>query len=143
MVALFAAMSAFGVGRMVRWDLVTIVNSRTLVVKSDEGEVRTITLAGIGTADDETVATNFIQKTIGGREIQFWPIDTAHTNWHERPMCVFYDFEREKGGSVVYDFPMLNEEMLKQGIASFTNSTVTGDEYKLMKRLEEAAEQKN
>ena len=122
-----------------RWDLVRVVDSRTLVVKSDKGELRTVSLAGIGVVPDESAATNFIHKTVSGREIQFWPIDTAHTNWYERSMCVFYDFERGRGGSVVSDFPMLNEDMLKRGFASFKSSPVTGDMYKLNARLRKAA----
>ena len=142
--------------RGVWWKLDSIVDVRTIVLKSEKGEIRTFTLAGIGMATNPAAATNFINKTIGGRKLIYWPVQSEEKNWDSRPMCIFYGYESDvelkkpiisppsthpkDNPGVVYDSPMLNEDMLYEGVAAFTNNATTGDEYYLQRRLRLADE---
>ncbi len=139
MVAVFVADVALAVDPMVWERLDAVLNSHTLRLVNEKGETNTLTLACLGQATNEQAVVVFIAETLKGRKLQYWPIDTAETNWMHRPMCIFYGFEGKRGGSVVYDFPMLNEEMLRRRLVSFIDTDVAADRFGLKQRLRSAA----
>ena len=135
----FLTSTALAVDPIVWERLDSVINSHTVRLVSEKGETNTFTLACVGQVTNEEAAVAFIGKKLGGRKLQYWPINTAQTNWMSRPMCIFYDFERKRGGSTVSDFPMLNEEMLKRGLGTFADTEVVDDQYGLKDRLRRAA----
>lgn len=121
------------------WRLAKVVDERTLVLRSETGQIETITLACIGRAKDSREAVAYITRRLQDHKVTFWPLETTHTNWYARPMCVILDMDLAgRGGDAVYDFPLLNEELLIWGRAPFEDVKVTGDAYGLKARLVKA-----
>jgi hypothetical protein len=119
------------------WSLVEVMDERTLKVRSDKGETKTITLACIGRAQDSRAPVAYIRGRLHDQKLTFWPLETSQTNWYERPMCVILDMGLPggRGGDAVHDFPLLNEELLAWGHAPFAEVKTTADPHGLKARL--------
>jgi hypothetical protein len=122
------------------WQLVDVVDERTIRLRNDKGETNTITLACIGRADDSRAAIVYITRRLHDQKLTFWPMETGQTNWYERPMCVILDMGLPggRGGDAVHDFPLLNEELLAWGHTPFADAKTIGDPYGLKARLTKA-----
>jgi hypothetical protein len=124
---------------IVWWHLVEVIDERTVKLRSDESETRTLQLACIGRAKDNRAAVAYMTKRLRDQNLVFWSLETTQTNWYERPMCLILDMNLPgRGGEAVYDFPTLNEELLAWGYAPFKDVKVTGDPYNLKARLLQA-----
>ena len=117
------------------WHLVQVVDERTVKLRSDEGENRTITLACVGRAKDNRAAMAYITNRLRDQDLAFWALETGRTNWNNQPMCLFLDMGLPRGGEVVYDFTTLNEELLTWGYAPFADVKITEGPFGLKARL--------
>ena len=122
------------------WSLVEVIDERTLKVRSDKGDTKTITLACIGRAKDSRAPIAYMTARLHDQKLQFWPLETGNTNWYDRPMCLILDMGLPggRGGDAVHDFPLLNEELLAWGHTPFAEVKTTGDPYGLKARLTKA-----
>jgi hypothetical protein len=120
------------------WHLVQVVDERTLKLRSDDGESRTITLACIGRAKDNSAAVAYISKRLRDQDLAFWHLETGRTNVNKEPQCLFLDLGLGRGGELVYDFPTLNEELLSWGYVPFADVKVAEDPFGLKARLTRA-----
>jgi endonuclease YncB( thermonuclease family) len=123
------------------WTLESILNSQTLQLKDANNKTQMFHLAGIGTAPDEIKAKQFIQETVGDKKLVCWSIERTYTNTANRRYCIFIlDKQRktDSGAGVVHDYPMLNEDMIRAGVVSFTNDVELGDSFGLKERLKNA-----
>ncbi len=124
---------------IVWWHLIHVVDERTLILRSDEGETNKVTLACIGRAKDNSEAVAYITRRLRDQKLTLWPLETSHTNWYARPMCLILDMDLPgRGGDAVHDFPLLNEELLAWGRVPFHDVKVTTDPFGLKGRLVQA-----
>lgn len=127
---------------IVWWRLVKVVDERTLVLRSDEGETNTVTLACIGRAKEKKEAIAYIERRLRDHKLSLWPLETSQTNWNARPMCLILDMDLPgRGGEAVYDFPLLNEELLAWERLPFEDVKVASDPYGLKARLVRAKQE--
>src|SRR5258705_11011513 len=75
------------------WRLVNVVDERTLVLRSETGQTETITLACISGPKDNREAVAYITRRRQDHKVTFWPLETTHTNWYARPMCLILDMD--------------------------------------------------
>ncbi len=127
---------------IVWWHLVKVIDERTLSLRSDKGETRTIKLACIGHTDSKTQAMTYIERRCRDQKLVFWPLETGEESYAS-PMCLILDMGLPGGlgGEAVYDFPLLNEELLAWGRTPYEDVKVTGDKYGLKARLVKAKEE--
>lgn len=121
------------------WRLVAVVDEQTIILRSEKGETRSLTLACIGRAKDGRAAKTYVERRLRDHKVIFWPLETPQTNWYERPMCIMLDMDLPgRGGDGVNDFPTLNEELLRNHYVPFADVSVTKDPYNLKARLSQA-----
>jgi len=132
------ATGAFAVPPITWEKLDAVIDPRTVRLVNAKGETNVLTLACIGSVANEKAVTTLIRNILVDRRLRYWPLDTTETNWTRRPMCLFYGFENGRG-SVVYDFPMLNEEILRLGLSTFRDEQVVSDRFGLKDRLRRAS----
>jgi hypothetical protein len=123
----------------VMWTLVEVLDERTVKLRSEKGETRMITLACIGKPEDNRAAITYIKRRLHDQKLTFWPLETEETNWHKRPMCLILDQDLPNaeghGSDSVYDFPLLNEELLIWRHAPFADIKTVRDPHGLKARL--------
>jgi hypothetical protein len=125
---------------IVWWRLVEVIDEQTITICSDKGETRTVTLAGVGRAKDKRIGISYIKRRLHDHKVVLHPLETGQTNWYDRPMLVVLDMDLpgHPGSEGVYDFPTLNEELLRYDYVPFAEVEVTGDRYGLKARLLQA-----
>ena len=125
------------------WRLVKVIDERTLTLRCENGREKgrtlTIKLACVGKAKDNREAVAYMERRLHDHRVTFWHLETGAAKWEAEPMCVILDMDLPgKAGEAVYDFPLLNEELLAWERAPFEDVRVTSDRYGLKARLVQA-----
>ena len=139
---LLLATVTLAVDPIVYWRLDSVIDARTVRIRSDEGEKATITLACVGVTGNETNAINFITSRLNGKPLGLWALSSSETNWMARPMCLFIqetDPRHHGMTELVHHLPMLNEELIAKGLVEFKDLELPFDEYGLRARLYRAS----